>query len=87
MQELRDEDPAAFRNYHHVDRDLLYEILERLVPQIEKIGSHLNQACVCLSLCSLGTGDSFHSLSYSYRVAHNTKSKLVYETCEAIISE
>ena len=92
MQELGEEDPAAFRNYHRVGRDLFYEIIERLAPRIEKQVTNYRKPLrpglrLSIPLRFLGTGDSFHSLSYSYRVAHNTISKIVYETCEAIISE
>ncbi|XP_018358451.1 PREDICTED: putative nuclease HARBI1 isoform X2 [Trachymyrmex cornetzi] len=37
-----------------------------------------------ICLCYLASGDSMRSLSYAFRVAHNTISKIVSETCEAI---
>ena len=35
----------------------------------------------------LATGDSYHSLMYGFRVAHNTISKVIIQVCEAIIAE
>ena len=35
----------------------------------------------------LASGDNYHSLMYSFRVPHNTISKVIPEVCEAIIAE
>ena len=35
----------------------------------------------------MATGDSYRSLQYGFRVAANTISTIVYETCEAIAQE
>lgn len=32
----------------------------------------------------LGSGDSMISISYAFRIAHNTVSKIIKETCDAI---
>ncbi|XP_066969237.1 uncharacterized protein [Macrobrachium rosenbergii] len=41
---------------------------------------------VAITLRFLATGDSYKSLQYSFRVAHNTISCIVPETCRAIVS-
>ena len=40
-----------------------------------------------ITLRFLATGDSYHSLEYSFRVAHNTIAKFVPEVCNAIYEE
>ena len=42
---------------------------------------------LAITLRYLATRDSYKSLQYSFRVAHNTISKVVPETCEAIAQE
>ena len=42
---------------------------------------------LAITLRYLASGDNYHSLMYSWRVAHNTISLLVLEVCEAIIAE
>ena len=42
---------------------------------------------LAITLRYLVSGDSYHSLMYGFRVAHNTISILVREVCEAIIQE
>ncbi len=40
-----------------------------------------------ITLRFLATGDSYHSLMYGFRVAHNTISCIVREVCTSIIEE
>ena len=42
---------------------------------------------LAIALRYLASGDSYHSLMYGFRVAHNTISSIVPEVCEAIIEE
>jgi hypothetical protein len=42
---------------------------------------------VAIALRFLATGNTYHSLAFSFRVPHNTISLFVPEVCEAIISE
>ena len=42
---------------------------------------------IAVTLRYMATGDSYKSLQYGFRVAHNTISKVVPETCEAIVEE
>ena len=42
---------------------------------------------LAITLRYLATGDSYLSLEYGFRVANNSISKIVHETCDAIILE
>ena len=92
MDELRREDVAAFKNFLRVDPLLFQELVDRLTPRIRKKDTWFQKALppglkVAITLRHLATGDSYHSLMYYFRVAHNTISYLVKEVCEAIIAE
>lgn len=92
MEELRREDVAAFKNFLRVDPLLFQELVDRLTPRIEKKDSWFQKAIppglkVAITLRHFATGDSYHSLMYAFRVAHNTISYIVKEVCEAIVAE
>ena len=92
MNELRAEDPSAFRNFLRFEPQMFQEILDRISPRIHKPDtnfrkSHVPGLKLAITLCHLATGDSYHSLMYSFRVAHNTISKHVREVCHAIVDE
>ncbi len=92
MEELRREDVAAFKNFMRVDPPMFQEIVDRLTPRLQKTDTWYRKALcpglkVAITMRYLASGDSYHSLMYSFRVAHNTISKVVSEVCEAIIAE
>jgi hypothetical protein len=92
MQELQREDRAGFKNYLRMSPELFDEIVERLTPHIEKKDTAMRKAIspaerLAITLRYMATGNSYHSLMYEFRVAHNTISIIVRETCEAIIKE
>jgi hypothetical protein len=92
MEELRREDVAAFKNFLRVEPLLFQELVDRLTPRIKKKDTWLRKALppglkVAVTLRHLATGDSYHSLMNSFRVAHNTISYMVKEVCEAIVAE
>ena len=89
MDEPRRKDVAAFKN--RVNPLLFLELVDRLTPRIRKKTwfkkALLTSLKVAITFRQLTTGDSYHSLIYSFRVAHNTISYFVnLEVCEAIIS-
>ena len=89
MQELYLENPELYRNYTRMDRTLFNDIVERVTPHIEKKTTFWRTPIdpalrVAITLRFLATGNSYKSLRFSFRVAHNTISNIVPETCNAI---
>lgn len=89
MVELAAEDRTAFRNFLRVDPELFQELLDRVGPIIEKKDTFMRKALepglrLAITLRYLATGDSYMTLQYGFRVAHNTISNIVADTCEAI---
>lgn len=88
INELYFHNDDKFINYFRMNIKVYEKLLSAIGPYITK------QDCVReaippntrLQICLryLASGDSMSSLSYAYRVAHNTISKIVLETCEAI---
>ena len=92
LEELRREDVAAFKNFLRVNPAMFREIVDRLTVRLQKKDTWYRKAPpvafkIAITLRHLATGDSYHSLMYSFRVAHNTISIVVAEVCEAIIAE
>ena len=92
MRQLRAEDIASFKNFVRVDPEMFDELAQRICPRIKKQDTKWRQALepglkLAITLRYLATGDSYHSLMYGFRVAHNTISKVVKEVCEAIVAE
>ena len=91
MQELALECPELFRNYTRVHKTLFDEIVERVTPYIRKQLTYFRAPLepglkVAITLRFLATGNSYKTLGYAFRVAHNTISLLVPETCRAIVA-
>ena len=91
MRELSLETPDLYRNFMCLDEPLFYEIVEKVRPYIQKEVTSLRQPLevglrVAITLRFMATGDSYKSLGYGFRVAHNTISLIVPETCRAIIA-
>lgn len=91
MEELSTEAPDLYRNFTRIDKDLFNEIVERVTPYIQKKVTFWRKPIepglrVAITLRFLATGDSYKSLQYSFRVAHNTISHIVPETCRAIVA-
>jgi hypothetical protein len=92
LRELKKEDSKGFRNFLRVDFDLYKEILQRIEGRIKKLDTNYRKALspglkLAITLRYLASGDSYHSLMYGFRVAHNTISLLIPQVCEAIIAE
>ena len=92
LEELRREDVVAFKIFLRVNLAMFREIVDRLTVRLQKKDTWYRKALpvtlkVAITLRHLATGDSYHSLMYSFRVAHNTISNVVAEVCEAIIAE
>ena len=75
-----------------MEPDLFHEVLARVGPRITKQDTFRRRALepglkLAITLRYLGTGNSYMSLQYGFRVAFNTISILVIEVCQAIIDE
>ena len=91
MVELSREDPGKLRNFQRMDNEVYEQLLARIGPLIAKEDTFMRPSLeaglrLSITLRYLATGDSYMSLEYSFRVANNTISKIVRETCEAIIT-
>ena len=92
MAELTAEDVGGFKNFMRMEPDLFHEVLARVGPRITKQDTFWRRALepglkLAITLRYLGTGNSYMSLQYGFRVAFNTISILVIEVCQAIIDE
>ena len=92
LPHLRVHDPDAYRYYLRVDNELFNEILERITPRIDKQETNCRKPLepglrLAITLRFLATGEAYKSMALNFRVGANTISKLVPETCEAIIQE
>ena len=92
VQELQQEDKRGFRNFLRFDYGVFQEILQRIEGRIKKQDTNYRKAIspgmkLAITLRYLASGESYHSLMYGFRVAHNTISLLIPQVCEAIIAE
>ena len=92
MRELEMEDVPAFRNFLRMDPAMFQELLLRVGPRIEKQDTFYRSSLepglkLAITLRHLATGNTYKSLMYSFRVAHNTICIMVPEVCAAIVAE
>ena len=92
MEELKAEDVKGFRNFLRMDPDLYQEILTRIEPRIKPKPNNFRVPLsagikLAITLRYLASGESYHSLMYGFRVAHNTISKVIRQVCAAIVEE
>ncbi|XP_071576421.1 uncharacterized protein [Temnothorax nylanderi] len=82
------EDTEKFFNFFRVTPETFEKLLQMVSPRIQKQFvirepiSARTRLQICLRYVS--SGDSMVSVSYAFRVGHNTVSKIVSETCDAI---
>ncbi|XP_050693866.1 putative nuclease HARBI1 [Eriocheir sinensis] len=75
-----------------MEPNMFKELLDRVGPHIEKQDTFWRKSLspglrLAITLRYLATGESYKSLQYGFRVAHNTISLIIPETCEAIFQE
>lgn len=91
MQELMQESHGDFKTFLRMEPDMFREILHRVAPRIVKrtdCRAPLEPGLkLAITLRFLATGNSYHSLAFSFRVAHNTISKFIPQVCDAILEE
>ena len=90
---LRLEDPVTFQKYTRLTPQLFDEVLERVVPAIEKQVTRFRQPlsprlklAVTLWLRHLATGDSYRPLEYAFRCGVSSISKMVPQVCRTSVN-
>ncbi|XP_025105282.1 uncharacterized protein LOC112570846 [Pomacea canaliculata] len=89
MQEMAAEDGGSYRNFVRMDRHHFELLLTRITPHIKRQDSNMRECIspgerLAVTLRFLATGDSYHSLSFLYRLGRTTVGKIIPETCKAI---
>jgi hypothetical protein len=92
MRELENEDVRTFKNMLRMEPAMFKELLQRVCPRIEKSNTFWRKPLepglrLALTLRFLATGNCYRTLSFGYRVAHNTICNMIAPVCEAIIAE
>ncbi|CAH1253084.1 HARBI1 [Branchiostoma lanceolatum] len=91
MGELRRGHRLDFKSFLRIEPDLFDELLQRVGPSIQKSTNARQPLPIGLKLAItlrfLATGNSYRSLAFAFRVAHNTISLFVPEVCRAITAE
>ncbi|XP_052720345.1 uncharacterized protein LOC128191988 [Crassostrea angulata] len=91
MTEIERECQGNFVNHVRMPPAMFYELLQRITPRIQKserYGRPLEPGLkLAITLRYIVTGNSYKSLQYSFRVAHNTIALLIPEVCQAMIDE
>lgn len=91
MREIERECQGDFLNYLRMPPVMFYELLQRITPRIQKSERYRRPLepglKLAITIRYIVTGNSYKSLQYSFRVAHNTISMFIPEVCQAIIDE
>lgn len=88
VREIEIQDKEKYVNYFRMDSIIFQKLLELIGPSIVK--QHVvrdpipPKTRLHITLRYLASGDSMTSISYAYRIGHNTVSKIISETCEEI---
>ncbi|XP_026827590.1 uncharacterized protein LOC113562374 [Ooceraea biroi] len=88
LVEMRLGDPEKYLNYLRMSPIIFTELLNIVGPLIEK--QHVvrqpipTRTRLEVTIRWLVSGDSMTSLSYAYRIAQCTLSRIILETCKAI---
>ncbi len=90
--ELRNEDQASFKIFMRMPPEMFDELLTIMGPRITKHNANYKETMdpgvkLALILRHLASGAKYHSMSYGWRVPHNTISLLIPKVCQAIIDE
>lgn len=88
VKEMQEKDKEKYVNYFRMKPEVFEELLTLVTPLIEKeyvARDPISPATrLHLTLRYMASGDSMASISYAFRVGHNTVSKIISETSEAI---
>ena len=88
------QNPSDFLNLNLMQSAMFREVLCRLGQLITKIDTRWQPALepgrshmLAITLWHLTTGESYHSMSFYFKVPHNTISLIVRDVFEAIVEE
>lgn len=89
FRDLMNDESNAFEQYFRMSREQFDVLLEKVRPLISKKDTRMRKAIspetrLAITLRYLATGDSYRSLVLLFRVAHNTMSGIVSNTCQSI---
>ncbi|MFV0264532.1 MAG: hypothetical protein ACK5JN_19245 [Kluyvera sp.] len=89
--ELAAEDPVVYHNFTLMSETMFNEIVDRVRPYIERQTTFWRKPLdpalrVAITRRFFATRNSYKNLGYTFRVAPNTISLDVPETCRAIIA-
>ncbi|XP_064479250.1 uncharacterized protein LOC135392472 [Ornithodoros turicata] len=89
MRELAMEVKDNYRRYIRMDVSTFEHLLNLVRPQIQRQDTNFREAIspeerLSVTLRLLATGESFHSLGFQFRMAHNTVAGIVLEVCRAL---
>ena len=92
MSQLQATDLRGYRGFTRLDPQLFQEIVDRVGPRIQKTDTFFRKALdpglkIAVTLRYMATGESYRSLSFAFRVGHNTISLFVPQVCKAITEE
>ncbi|XP_071512151.1 putative nuclease HARBI1 [Diadema antillarum] len=92
MKELHAEDVSSFTNFMRMEPQVFNELLTRIAPRITKQDTNFRHSLepglkLAITLRFLATGNSYKTLQYGFRVAHNTICEFIPQVCQAIIKE
>ena len=92
MGELKRETEGDCTNFLRMEPAMFHELLQRLTSRLIKEDTTWCKALesalkLAITLLFLATGDSYHSLAYSFRVPHNMISCFLGEVCKTTIAE
>ena len=88
MVELARESRLDFVGFMRVPPEMFQRLLDRLNLRLTKVTTNFRKPHppglkLAITLRHLATGDSYRSLAFSFRVPHNSISKIVREVCAA----
>ncbi|CAK1604073.1 unnamed protein product [Parnassius mnemosyne] len=91
MAELALQEPNDFRNYLRMDFCTYQQLLSLLEPMLKKQDTCMRKAITAherlsATLRFLATGRSYEDLQYSVAISKQSLSKIIPETCDAIIA-
>ena len=90
MQELHLDDHTTFKEFLRVDEATFHDLLARVEVRITRQTTNARLPIspgmkLAFTLRFLATGNYYRDMRFSFRVAHNTMSKLILEVCQALV--